>query len=331
MKELRTFLGFSGYYRRFAKDYSKIVKPLNEIATGCPPLRKWTKTILNLEKYHNPKDLFSDRWTPACQVGFTNPKLPYILHLDASTLGLGAALYQKQERQKRVVAYASRGLSKCESRYPAHKLELLKGAVTEKFQDYLYGNPFLAVTGSNPLTYILTSAKLDATSYRWLATLSTFHFQLQYRAGKQNQDADGLSRRPHGQLPDDTSSQKELEKIQQFTKRHLSETDYANLNENAIKAICKKYLVHQVTDNDTEEASPSTTLVVSLACNPKAAPEGFNEEDKLSGLPVISSLAPADLRGKQNADPCIREVHRQVELGERPPPSLRKEFPELAL
>ncbi|KAJ8007789.1 hypothetical protein DPEC_G00097840 [Dallia pectoralis] len=316
LKELRTFLGFCGYYRRFIKDYSKIVKPLNELTAGYPPLRKHTETTVNSEKYYNPKDLFGDRWTSACQasfdtiigklttapiLGFADPKLPYILHTDASTSGLGAALYQEQQGQKRVVAYASRGLSKCESRYPAHKLEFLalKWAVTEKFQDYLYGNMFFAVTDSNPLTYILTSAKLDATSYRWLAALSTFDFQLQYRAGKQNQDADGLSRRPHVRLPDDTSSQKELERIQQFTKRHLSVADYAHLDEDTIKAI--------------------------------SLPQSFEEEDQLGGLPVIPSLGPAEIRDKQNADPCIREVLRQVELEEKPPPSLRKELPELGL
>lgn len=348
LKELRTFLGFCGYYRRFVKDYSKIVKPLNELTAGYPPLRKHTKITGSPEKYHNPKDLFGDRWTPACQaafntiieklttapiLGFADPKLPYILHTDASTSGLGAALYQEQQGQKRVVAYASRGLSKCESRYPAHKLEFLalKWAVTEKFQDYLYGNTFLAVTDSNPLTYILTSAKLDATSYRWLAALSTFDFQLQYRAGKQNQDADGLSRRPHGRLPDDISSRKELERIQQFTKRHLSEADYAHLNENTIKAICEKHLVRQVINNHSGETSPSTTLVVSLAHHPKALPQSFEEEEQLGGLPVIPSLSPAELRDKQNADPCIREVLRQVELEEKPPPSLRKELPELGL
>lgn len=139
-------------------------------------------------------------------LGFADPKLSYILHTDARTTGLGAALYQEQQGQERVVAYGSCSLSKCETRYLAHKLEFLalKWAVTEKFQDYLYGSPFLTVTESNPLTYILTSAMLDTTSYRWLAALSTFDFQLQSRARKQNQDADRLSRRPHSRLPDDT-------------------------------------------------------------------------------------------------------------------------------
>jgi len=126
--------------------------------------------------------------------------------------------YQEQEGQVRPIAFASRGLSHSEARYPAHKLEFLalKWSVTEKFSDYLYGNQFTVITDSNPLTYILTSAKLDATSYRWLSALSTFSFTLQYRAGKQNLDADGLSRRPHGELTNDPASQKEREQVQQF-------------------------------------------------------------------------------------------------------------------
>lgn len=86
-------------------------------------------------------------------------------------------------------------------RYPVHKLEFL--AVTEKFSDYLYGTEFTVVTDSNPLTYILTSAKLDMTSYHWLSALSTFSFQLQYRAGKQSVDVDALSRRSHGSSGDE--------------------------------------------------------------------------------------------------------------------------------
>lgn len=82
-----------------------------------------------------------------------------------------------------------------ESRYPAHKLEFLalKWSVTKKFQDYLHGATFTVVTDSNPLTYILTSAKLDATGHRWLAMPSTYSFKLLYQAGKQNIDAAALS------------------------------------------------------------------------------------------------------------------------------------------
>lgn len=100
--------------------------------------------------------------------------------------GLGAALYQEQDGQVRVIAYASQGLSSCESKYPGHKLEFLalKWVVTEKFHDFLSGSTFMVVTDSDPLTYVLSTAKLDAAGYRWLAELSTYNFKLQYRCRK---------------------------------------------------------------------------------------------------------------------------------------------------
>jgi hypothetical protein len=242
LKELRSFLGFSGYYRRFIQDYSKITKPLNDLTSGYPPLRKSSSKVKEKSgPYFHPKESFGERWTVSCQqafetltekltsapvLGFADPKTPYILHTDASTTGLGAALYQEQDGRKRAIAFASKGLTKSEAKYPAHKLEFLalKWAVTAKFSDYLYGTEFTVITDSNPLTYILTSAKLDATSYRWLSNLSTYSFKLQYRAGKQNQDADGLSRRPHGELTDDLMSQKERERIKQFSPSDRSRT-----------------------------------------------------------------------------------------------------------
>ena len=105
----------------------------------------------------------------------------------------------------KVIAYASRGLSRSEANYPAHKLEFLalKWLVTEKFHDYLYGGSFKVLTDNNPLTYILTSAKLDATGQWWLAALANCHFSIQYRPGSKNADADGFSRRPHDYVPHD--------------------------------------------------------------------------------------------------------------------------------
>lgn len=149
LKELRSFLGFSGYYRRFVQDYSKIINPLNDLTTGYPPLRKGHRQDQS-KRYFDPKEQFGDRWNHSCQqafnmiierltsapvLGFANPLLPYILHTDVSITGLGAALYQKHEGQKWVIGFT------CKCKYPAHKLEflVLKCAVKSKFSDYLYG------------------------------------------------------------------------------------------------------------------------------------------------------------------------------------------------
>ncbi len=346
LKELRSFLGFSGYYRRFIQDFSRIVKPLNELTAGYPPTCKRKGQMINAQ-YHNPKEAFGERWTASCQqafdtviekltsapvLGFANPKLPYLLHTDASTTGLGAALYQQQDGELRAIAFASRGLSKSEARYPAHKLEFLalKWAVTEKFSDYLYGASFTVVTDSNPLTYILNSAKLDATSYRWLSALSTYSFKLQYRAGKQNVDADALSRRPHGELMDDHVLQKEKERIYKFTANHLSETEASEvIQPEVIKALCERHDVYSGVES-SDSSDHSVALVESIAFSLEALPPCFQREDN-HGLPVIPSLSLAELSEKQHADASIREIITQLESGESPPLQVRKELTEYSL
>ena len=129
-------------------------------------------------------------------LGFANYDLPFELHVDACQTGLGAVLYQHQNGHDRVISYASRSLGKTERHYPAHKLEFLalKWAVCDKFHDYLYGNKFTVFTDNNPLTYILTTANLDATGHRWLASLFVYDFDIKYRPGKANTDADTMSR-----------------------------------------------------------------------------------------------------------------------------------------
>ena len=69
--------------------------------------------------------------------------------------------------------------------------------------DYLYGHKVQVWTDNNPLTYVLTSAKLDATGHRWLAALSVFEFSLSYKPGKGNCDADMLSRLPRTETSED--------------------------------------------------------------------------------------------------------------------------------
>lgn len=327
LKELRSFLGFSGYYRRFVQDYSKIVKPLTNLTAGYPPSRKNGKKPAKKVTYLNPKEPFSERWTPACQhafeciidrltsapvLGFADPKVPYELHTDASAIGLGAVLYQLQEGQQRVIAYASRGLSKSEARYPAHKLEFLalKWAIVEKFQDYLYGNTFTVVTDNNPLTYILTSAKLDAVGYRWLASLSTFDFNIKYRAGSQNQDADALSRIPRAPW-DDPSSVEESERIREFASHHLaSSPEFKNLPCSVIAAACTRHLLDGGGDD-----LPHMTLVESLAMSIDAVPDVFGDEPDFERCVLIPTYTNDELIKHQRDDPTIGCVIQALEAG----------------
>ena len=112
---------------------------------------------------------------------------PFKLHTGACNLGLGVVLYQTDEDGlDRMIVYGSRTLSKSERNYPAYILEFLslKWAITNQFHEYLYRGNLDIYTDNNPLTYILTSVKLDAVGQHWVAALTNYNFQLYYKTGK---------------------------------------------------------------------------------------------------------------------------------------------------
>lgn len=213
--DVRRLLGFLSYYRAYVQDFSRIARPLYELlkTNPSPPL-----TNLVREKGKGPQlssrtpvewgsqhqqilERLIDILTSPPVLAYPDFDHPFILHTDASQQGLGAVLYQKQDDKMRVIGYGSRTLTPAEQNYHLHsgKLEFLalKWAVCEKFVDYLYYAPhFTVFTDNNPLTYIMSTAKLNAVGHRWVGQLADFHFEIRYRPGKQNIDADTLSRCP---------------------------------------------------------------------------------------------------------------------------------------
>lgn len=210
VKQLRSFLGFCSYYRKFIQGFSKIAGPLHDLVNSClydgKPKRScqfsshWTKEC------QNAFESLKEKLTIAPILGFADFTLPFIVETDASQHGLGAVLYQQQEGHKRVIAYASRRLRNAEKNdhnYSSMKLELLalKWAVVEKFRSYLLGSKFVVLTDNNPLCY-LKSAKLGAIEQRWVGQLSVFDFEVKYRPGSSNAAADALSRQEFAGEPE---------------------------------------------------------------------------------------------------------------------------------
>ena len=106
-----------------------------------------------------------------------------------------------------MVSFASRTLSDPECNYHLHsgKLEFLalKWSVTQRFADYLScGPPFTVYTDNNPLTYVMSTSKLNAAGLRWVGELAQFNFSLKYKPGRKHGDADGLSRVSADSLPE---------------------------------------------------------------------------------------------------------------------------------
>ena len=175
LNDVRSFLGFVDYYRKFINNCSSIARPLNSLLQSVDNTKKGIKTRFiewapdQQMSYDEPKEACCN----APVLAYADYKQPFILHTDSFLDGLGAVLYQKDgEGKLRVIAYASRSQNKSERNYPAHKLELLalKRVVTDKFKEYLFGTScFDVFTDSNPLTYVFTTANLDATiQWGWL-------------------------------------------------------------------------------------------------------------------------------------------------------------------
>ena len=194
--DVQSFLGFTNYYRRFIKDYTKVARPLNALISGKNASKR-KKLIEWTEKCQVAFDYLKDLCTSTPILAYTDYKKEFQLHTDATELGLGGALYQVDDKGVlRAIAYASRILSQTERNYQAHKLEFLalKWAVTDCFHEY--GGRFDVYTDNNPLTYILSSAKLDACGQRWAASLADYNFRLFYKTGRTSIETDALSRIP---------------------------------------------------------------------------------------------------------------------------------------
>ena len=317
LQELKSFLGFAGYYQRFVSGYSTIAKPLHELTGGQPRKKKGTSSGDKPKKMVPPVW----NWTRECQQSFealkeklSSPPIlafadfsqPFELHIDASLTALGAALYQRSKDNKlHVIAYASRGLSKTEQRYPAHKLEFLalKWAVTDKYHDYLYGRPFKVFTDNNPVTYVMSTAKLDATGHRWLAALSAFDFKIYYTPGNQNHDADGLSRRPPG--TEDGRTEISIESIKAINQYHGVDLSYEAADQNWVPLV----------------------KVASMGI--QAVPPELHISPPLPGTDTLPPVSLNEWRISQERDPIIGVVLRLVESNSRPPEKERRTYPLL--
>ena len=198
--KVKSFVGLVGHYRHFIKGFAKIAAPLYDLTSGDNKDKKSEHVDLSPEA-REAFDCLKAACLQAPILSFTDFNKPFLLETDASGRGLGAVLSQKQaDGQYHPIAYASRVMNETEQRYHSNKQEFLtlKWAVTEQFHEYLspYGknrNEFIVRTDNNPLTYIFSSANLDAAGQQWVAHLTSYNFSLEYQKGKDNTVADFLS------------------------------------------------------------------------------------------------------------------------------------------
>lgn len=186
--EIKSFLGLIGYYRKFIKDFAKITKPM----TNC--LKKNVKIELN-DEYIKSFETCKALLTNAPLLQYPNFDKPFILTTDASNYAIGAVLSQGTIGNDKPVAYASRTLNGTETKYSTVEKELLAILWAVKyFRPYLYGRKFQIYTDHRPLTWLYSLTEPNSKLTRWRLRLQEYDFEVVYRSGKQNSNADALSR-----------------------------------------------------------------------------------------------------------------------------------------
>ena len=206
--KVKSFVGLVGHYRHFIKGFAKIAAPLYDLTSGDNKDKKSEHVDLSPEALE-AFDHLKAACLQAAILAFPDFNRPFLLEMDASGKGLGAVLSQKQaDGQYHPIAYASHVMNETEQRYHSNKQEflVLKWVVTEQFHEYLSPyrknrNEFVVCT-DNLLTYIFSSANLDAAGQHWVVRLTSYNFSLEYQKGKDNTMGNFLSQM-HERLPEE--------------------------------------------------------------------------------------------------------------------------------
>ena len=190
VKEVRSFLGFCSYYRRFIFRFAEIAKPLHKLTEKSERF-KWTEECL--EAFRNLKSKLIN----APILAHPDFSRSFILDVDACDQSIGGVISQVINGEERPVALASRTLTKTERSYCVTRKEMLALVnFVKHFKHYLYGRKFLVRTDHSSLKWLMNFKNPEGQIARWIEVLASYDMKVQHRPGRQHGNADGVSRIP---------------------------------------------------------------------------------------------------------------------------------------
>ena len=256
---------------------------------------------------------------------------------DASNVGLGAILSQEDEQGlDHVIAYASRKLKPAEINYSTTEQELLAIIyATDKFRPYIYGRTFDLITDHKPLTHLNTSVSKSERLTRWKLSLSEYSFDVKYKPGKDNVNADVLSRvnevcaiedmiianLSDDHIRDQQASDPELKDIIQKTRKHGGSYLQYRLRENILFNVRERNRVYETQEISRLVVPSSMKEAILTSCHDdiSGAHLGFNKSLKKISDRFFWFRMKKDIKnwidtcticaGKKNPQPRVAPLH----------------------
>ena len=190
-KEIQSFLGLVGYYRKFIEGFSVIAGPLlNLTRHGVDFI--WT------DKCEKAFIALRDALQSPPVLAYPEYDQPYILETDASNYSVGFILSQRQEGRIRPIAYSGKRLNDAQKNYSTTEKEALAVVLGfQQFDSFLRGNKVHVVTDHIALKWLLSHKQPKGRIARWIAYLQQFDYDVEHKAGKCHTNADTLSRIHH--------------------------------------------------------------------------------------------------------------------------------------
>ncbi|KAK4401681.1 Retrovirus-related Pol polyprotein from transposon.6 [Sesamum angolense] len=218
VREIRSFLGHAGFYRRFIKDFAKIAQPLSQL------LQKDANFVFGGD-CQEAFDELKRALTSAPIIQPPDWSTPFEIMCDASNYAVGAVLGQKIEKTHHVIYYASKTLDAAQCNYSTTEKELLAIVFAlDKFRSYLLGSKIVVFSDHAAFKHLLSKKESKPRLIRWILLLQEFDLTIKDRKGSENLVADHLSRliREEDDTPIcDSFPGERLFKMQGFVKSHI--------------------------------------------------------------------------------------------------------------
>jgi hypothetical protein len=250
VKDVRAWLGLTGYYRRYVKDYARVAAPLTSV------LKHGIKFEWTDEMQRSFDELKTALTTPPILAMPTVGDV-FTLDTDASDVAIGGVLSQFQGGSERVIAYGSRKLSRTEKNYSVTRRELLAIIYFLKyFRHYLLNTRFPIRTDHAALLWLRRIPEPVGQQARWLELMEEYTFFVEHRPGKAHSKADALSRIPtriyreeteHAVRIDETVAEQRSNSLDAM-RNEPSDGDSSANDEDVVHQIISAD--HEVLDND---------------------------------------------------------------------------------